>query len=179
MAHLWLHTTAQEWTIMPLDGEVWTLTGHYDQPVQVGRAMHDGHSAAVLMSSQDAGKEKRWVLIAPPEHSVRVNGERVVLGLCTLSDKDEIRVPGGVSFFFSTEKLASVELFPGLGDQRCFCPRCKQEITTDCPSVQCPQCGVYHHQSDDLPCYTYSEHCTVCDQSSSLDADYRWTPEDL
>lgn len=176
MAHLWLHTPTQEWTIMPLGGEVWTLTGQHDRSVQVGRSTSD-HSSAVLMSSQDS--EKSWVLLVPPESGVRVNGERIALGIWTLSDKDEIRIPGGVSLFFSTEKLARVEPFPGVSGQRCFCPRCKQEILLASLAVRCPQCGVWHHQSDDLPCWLYAERCTLCDHPSDLNADYRWTPEDL
>ena len=167
---------------MPLDGEVWTLTGQHDRPVHVGYVTNDGHNAILLMSSPYPEKDETWVLIVPPEHSVHVNGERVMLGICALSDKDEIRVPGRESFFFSTEKLARVEPFPGgVNGQRFFCPRCKQEIQLAGLAVRCPQCGVWHHQSDadDLPCWFYGQHCALCDQPSGLDADYRWTPENL
>ena len=182
MAHLWLHTTEQEWMVIPLAGEVWTLTGQHDQPgqlIQAGRATSDGHGSVLLKSSQGSGKDEIWVLLVPPMHGVCINGEKVVLGICTLSDKDETRVPGRASFFFSTEKLACVEPFPSGSGQRFFCPRCKQDIPPTSLAMRCPQCGVWHHQSDDLPCWSYGEHCTLCDQPSDLDADYRWTPEEL
>jgi hypothetical protein len=180
MAHFWTHTTEHEWTIMPLDGDAaWTLTGQHDQPVCAGHVTNNSQSSVLLTSALLPGKDETWILLAPPQQAVRVNGERVLLGICVLRDKDEIRVPGGVSLFFSTEKLARVELFPGINGQRFFCPRCKQEIPLTSPAVRCPQCNVWHHQSEDLPCWSYSDHCALCDQSSALDADYRWTPEEF
>jgi hypothetical protein len=48
------------------------------------------------------------------------------------------------------------------------------------PGGKCPQCGVWYHQSEELfDCWTYSELCALCDQSTGLDSDYLWTPEDL
>jgi len=45
--------------------------------------------------------------------------------------------------------------------------------------VRCPQCGVWHHQSDELPCWVYSSSCSLCDHPTALDAGYRWIPGEL
>lgn len=180
MAHLWVQTNTQQWSILPLDGSTaWTFTEDHDHLILRGHPASDCQTGAVLMSSQDTGKDQRWVLLVAAASGMRVNGEPVVLGIRTLGDKDEIRMPGGVQTFFSIETLARVERFPGLGEQRCFCPRCKQAIVHGSLAIRCPQCRVWHHHSEDLPCWSYGEHCAVCDQLSTLNADYRWTPEDL
>ena len=95
-----------------------------------------------------------------------------------VSDRDEIRIAGKRSLYFSTESLARVEEFSSTG-QTLFCPRCKQEIELGSGAVKCPSCGVWHHQTDELNCWSYSEVCALCTQSTDLDAWFQWTPEDL
>ena len=73
---------------------------------------------------------------------------------------------------------AAVEPLPESAGE-VFCARCKKRIPAGAPAVKCPQCGAWHHSSDDLPCWTYAETCAFCDQPTALDADYRFTPEDL
>jgi len=80
--------------------------------------------------------------------------------------------------FFSTELLAGVTPYPG-SERPILCARCKAEIATASPAVRCPRCGAWHHQSDELPCWTYAERCSVCDQPTALDAGFAWTPEEL
>ena len=46
------------------------------------------------------------------------------------------------------------------------------------PAVQCPACGRWFHQSAELPCWTYSDHC-LCPQPTALDCGYQWTPHGL
>jgi uncharacterized protein YbaR (Trm112 family) len=129
----------------------------------------------VLLRENGSGS---WVLIAAPGFEVRVNGAAVPLGIRVLADRDEISTDEGGAIYFSTENLARVEPFPG-AQNRLFCPRCKQAVETDHPAVRCPQCGVWYHQTDELPCWTYAQHCALCDQSTQLSAGYRWTPEEL
>jgi hypothetical protein len=163
MAHLWLRendeTSPNDWGVMPLE---------------------EGAAAfgpALLLRCQDASGDL-WLLMdaAPPR--VRLNGASLITGIHVLQDRDEITIPGVGRMFFSTEVLARVEPYPG-GERPAICPRCKRRIDTATPAVRCPQCGVWHHQSDELPCWTYSDTCALCSQPTALDAGYRWTPEAL
>jgi hypothetical protein len=63
---------------------------------------------------------------------------------------DELRIGDGPSIFFSTERLACIEPFPG-GDAATFCPRCKQVIESGGAAVRCPACGSWHRQAYELP----------------------------
>ena len=159
MAHLWTSDPvgAEGWALMPLDANTTVLDG----------------SMTLLRRITPEGDI--WVLIAPL--SARVNGAPLDAGIRVLRDRDELRVDGHRRFF-STETLATVASFPG-GDRAVFCPRCKLQIAPESAAVRCPRCGVWHHQSEELPCWTYAERCTLCDQSSRLDAGFGWTPEDL
>ena len=80
--------------------------------------------------------------------------------------------------YFSTETLARIEPLSEEDATGC-CPRCKQGLTAGQPAVKCPGCGVWHHQSDELPCWTYAERCAICGGSTALDAGFSWTPEEL
>ena len=165
MAHLWLHeatddeakkSALEEWSPRLLDGDSLAVP-----------------SAQLLRCTTDGGDA--WVLVGPP--AVRVNGSRLDTGIRVLCDRDELRADGGRTFF-SSESLAMVVPFPG-GAKTIFCPRCKLEIVPGSPAVRCPQCGVFHHQSDEFPCWTYAARCAMCDQPTALDAGFRWVPEEL
>jgi hypothetical protein len=161
MAHVWLldgdpqGAAAPKWSPRPLDGDSLAVP-----PARLLRADGDGTG---------------WVIVGPA--AVAVNGSRLDTGIRVLRDRDELRAAAG-RVFFSTESLAVVVPFPDTG-RKTFCPRCKLEIAPGSPAVRCPACGVWHHQSEEFPCWTYAPRCALCDHPSALDAGYRWVPEDL
>lgn len=157
MAHLWKH-----------QNELWEPSALAGATVALAEA---GGAAVRLLAMGDGG----WVLLVRPLNSVRVNGRPVVAGLRVLRDRDEI-VAGGARAFFSTERLARVEAFPG-GEGAVFCARCRQQMEMETPAVRCPGCGSWCHQRDDLGCWLYAPACPLCDQATPLDAGYRWQPE--
>lgn len=157
MAHLWIPAADErDWQLLPL-----------------AAVTSVGDSAQVLGSYTPEGR--RWVLLGSP--AVRVNGLPVGAGLVALRDRDEICADGR-RVFFSSEALAAVVPFPG-GERATICPRCMLEIPAEAAAVACPQCRVWHHSTDPLPCWTYAERCALCDQATALDAGFRWTPEAL
>ena len=165
MAHLWigderesdaLAASGVEWSARPLDADV-----------QVAP------SARLMRATTPDGE--RWVLIGAP--SVRVNGIALAAGIAVLRDRDEI-CTSGHRIYFSTESLATVAPHPG-GARPTFCPRCTLEIVAGSTAVACPQCRIWHHQSDELPCWTHTPRCASCNHTTALDAGFRWTPEDL
>lgn len=177
MAHLWVRNEAEQWAVLPLDHGAFTLTSNPPQPVRQRSGEADALSSVVLVRTQ--GQEgSQWVLVAGAASRVSVNGTPLDTGMRVVTDRDEIRIAGSESLYFSTETLARVEEFIG-GDQTLFCPRCKQQIDNGAKAVKCPGCGVWHHQTDELNCWTYSEVCALCAHSTDLDAGFRWTPEEL
>ena len=173
MAHFWLRTEARGLAVMPLPGESYLLTGDPARPV----VRHDGDppagAAAVLRHVAD-----QWLLAAAEGAPVRLNGLPLALGLRALMDKDEVCIGRAGRLWFSTERLAAVEPFPGAA-QPVFCPRCKTEIKKGTLAVRCPGCGIWHHEDGGLKCRTYAPRCAVCDQPTELGQSYRWTPEGL
>lgn len=179
MAHLWFQDLPNEWAVIPLEtprAELASLlvTAHGDVPTGDAR---DGSADAVFLQ-HGTGNQRAWHLLAAPDAEVWVNGLPVLAGLRVLADRDEIRIDGRDTFFFSTEELARVTPMP-VTDKPVMCPRCRQRIEPDTLGVRCPQCGLWHHQSDDLPCWTYAPTCALCPQPSALDAGFRWTPMEL
>ena len=156
MAYLWLE---------PAGGEA----GEWSPMVLTDDAVN--FDAAAVLHRTHAG----WVVIGAP--GVHVNGAPLDTGIRLLRDRDELRA-GGRRTFFSGESLAEVVLFPG-GERSVFCPRCRLEVAPGSPAVRCPGCNVWHHQTDDMPCWTYGDHCTLCEQPTALDVGFRWTPEGL
>jgi hypothetical protein len=118
-----------------------------------------------------------WTLVAARSVPVHVGGRPLSLGLRVLADRDEIRVEGAGTVFFSTEVLPRVEPFP-IRDRQLFCGRCKDPLVPEKPAVRCPDCGVWHHQCERRGCWTYAEKCAMCDRATALDQGFRWTPED-
>jgi hypothetical protein len=173
MAHVWNTDEAGCWVATPV-GDALPLV---NDAVKIVAA---GHAAAATLEHaylrRLAGALEAWAIVCPPQSDVRVNGERVPLGLAILSDRDELRVPGQPVRFFSTETIAHVEAFPE--DAGGYCPRCKQPIEPESAVVRCPGCGLWHHASDDLPCWSYSTTCAGCAHATAMDAGFKWTPED-
>jgi hypothetical protein len=168
MAHLWQSRvrhvangeTICSWCVVPLSGGAMAV------------------GSALLLRCRDAAGET-WLIMDARPPRVHLNGSSLTTGIHVLHDRDEIcGIPGVGRMFFSTEVLARVEPYPG-AERPASCPRCKQPITAGTPAVRCPGCGVWYHQSEDFPCWTYSETCALCPQLTALDAGYRWTPESL
>jgi hypothetical protein len=177
MAHLWITNEEDQWAALQLESDAYALKGNL--PKAIGQPVGDGPvlSEVLLLHSRGAANGA-WVLIASNEAGVSVNGMPLSVGIRALEDHDEIRVQDEGTIYFSTERLARVEEFPG-SDQALFCPRCKQEIEKHKSAVKCPSCGVWHHQTDELNCWTYSDACALCSQQTDLSAGFRWTPEEL
>jgi len=174
MAHLWTQD-ATGWGAKKLDGAQLDLSASTSgQPAGPGQAALP-EIVAHLVRADTAGA-KVWAMIAPPGSDARLNGRTVPAGLCVLADRDEIRI-GQEARYFSTETLAAVEAFPAT-ERPVFCGRCRQQIEAESPAVCCPSCGVWYNQSDDLPCWIYSEKCTFCGHPTALDAGFTWTPEE-
>jgi hypothetical protein len=141
-------------------------------------AERDDDAAALLLRSRtDEGET--WLVISATATGVALNGEPLHAGIRVLADRDELRITGLGRVFFSTEQLARVTPFPG-ADKSTFCPRCKQEIAPGSPAVRCPSstCQRWYHQSDEYPCWTYTEKC-LCGHPTALDAGFQWTPNEL
>lgn len=173
MAHLWLRCSENDWAVLMLEPRGLDLTT--SPPRCLNSTAEVVSDAACQLVASAAG----WSLLVAPRCEVRVNGEAVPTGLRLVEDRDEIRVGReGVRAYFSTELLACVEPLPG-GDRELFCGRCKQAIAEGADSVRCPACGVWHHQDEELPCWLYAEACSLCDQPTVLDGQFRWTPEGL
>jgi hypothetical protein len=174
MAHLWVEDLAEgnsqpEWLVQPLDGEAAV-------PLCAPRDDGAARATALLLCSRTADGEA-WLVMSTAPSGVALNGAPLHAGIRVLADRDEIRVDGLGRVFFSSERLARVELFPG-ADKRIDCPRCKQELTVGSPAVRCPSCGRWYHQSDEYPCWTYAAQC-LCGHPTALDAGFRWSPDGL
>jgi hypothetical protein len=178
MAHLWL-MNKDEWAVLSLDGDAFVIGNGKVRRVADLLSMVTEQLPVGIRRLTDSSSAQ-WALVAAPGARVSVNGMPAHLGLAVLADRDEIRIPGDPPFFFSTEVLAHVEPFPE-ADAHGLCPRCKKSISTGCPAVRCPNCGLWYHQSDAdcLPCWTYATHCAACSHATALDNGFRWSPEGL
>jgi hypothetical protein len=177
MAHLWSTAGTGSWTAVIVDAETVALdpSGLVRRPA--GPVDPAAAPAAVVCRAGGVGCET-WTLLVPAGVAAFVNGVEVRVGIAVLADRDEIRLSGSRSLFFSTETAATVAPFPADGP-RGFCPRCRQPIEPGTPAVNCPRCALWHHQSQALPCWTYADRCAACAQPSALDAGFTWTPEEV
>ena len=175
MVHLWYPRGAGDWTASPIDAPMVALDAGLDV-LEPGVASDASAEGVVLHRLLDAGET--WVLLSLASGDLRLNGEPMRLGIAILSDRDELSIAGQPSCFFSTETLARIEPLPALAAGGC-CPRCKLPIDAGVAAVRCPGCGLWHHSTDDMPCWTYAPTCAGCTQDTSPDAGFRWTPEDL
>lgn len=174
MAHLWNLDASDDWVLTILENDEVTL---------VDRSLKSAddelfEAEAQLLLRRFGNRRDAWALVSNAHLETRVNGMRVMAGLTILADHDEIRTLGGPAWFFSTETQAHVEPFPG-SEARGFCPRCKLTIAEGTPAVHCPACGLWYHQSEEYPCWTYAPQCAACPQPTELGAGFRWTPEEL
>lgn len=177
MAHLWIKNGSEQWAALPLEAGAFVLTTNPPSPVQNLPGAGESVSKVVLLCQKRAG-ETSWVLVSGRGRDVRINGSNLTLGVQRVTDRDEINIEGIGTLYFSTESLARTEPFPN-GTQDLYCPRCKQVLENGSFVVKCPQCRTWYHQSEDLPCWSYSETCALCPQPTDLNAGFRWTPEEL
>ena len=178
LAHLWVNVENDRWAVLPLAGGAVSLT--VSPPRLVDSSAQAQTAGAAILLPPSAKPQEDWVLLTGSGAEVRVNGLLLALGLRVLADRDEIRVTGAGTVFFSTERLARIAAFPSEGSEK-FCPRCKLPLEAGSPAVRCPNCAVWYHQHEQQQreCWTYAEACALCSWPSDLDAGYSWTPEDL
>ncbi len=113
----------------------------------------------------------RWGLLSRDE--APVNGVPA-LPLRLLADKDEILINGAIIFF---DAESGVEIVPFTAPEReVCCGRCKGKLRESELAAQCPRCQVWHHQSRELPCWTYGATCSSCDCPTKGGA---WRPAPL
>jgi hypothetical protein len=160
---------------MPLNGHAVDVSVH--PPRLLAEEFRLGEDTSVAVVRARAGDTPVWVLLAAGDDDLRVNGFPAVAGVRVLQDRDEIRAGLEDAVFFSTETLARVEEFPG-SERAVYCGRCRQAMEKGQMAVQCPQCGIWYHQTESLPCWTYAPTCAFCPHSTALDAAYQWIPED-
>ena len=178
MAHVWMKDADGSWVSTALEHPAYSI-GFRSSIARLKRRPKQSAAWPALLSLPGERGREDWALVSPTGPDVKINGAQMQLGVRVLQDRDAIQVNGTGLAFFSTESLAEAVPFPG-SPEPVPCPRCRMAIETACPAVRCPNCGIWHHQNDDgLPCWTYAERCSLCDQLTDPDAGYRWTPEDL
>lgn len=177
MAHFWNVNDTGSWEATPVGDALSIIAA-------LGLLVDAEHAAVArlqrVLLRRLADPPETWALLCPADCDIRVNGAPIPCGLAVLSDRDELRLPGLGASFFSTETLAVVEPYPP-NQTAGHCPRCRQIIEPSSLAVRCPACGLWHHQDAgaDLPCWTYAPTCGGCPQETAMDADFRWTPEEL
>jgi len=176
MAHLWVRESDDGWAAIELNGRAVDVSVYPPRALAEGFRLGEDTPAAVVRAA--AGDSPVWVLLVAAQGEARINGFTPVAGVRVLEDRDEIRAGAGRALFFSTETLAHVEEFPG-AEHAVYCGRCRQAMVKGQPAVRCPspKCGIWYHQTESLPCWTYAPTCAFCPQPTSLDAAFRWVPE--
>jgi len=155
MAHLWQHGSTG-WTPLALD------------------------DVSFVRGSTAGAFGRTWFLLAAGHAGVAVNGASVRTRIVALVDRDEIRWADGTQLFFTAAEAPIVERLD-VPPTALRCPRCRSSFAPGAMVVRCPapECGAVHHQSDELPCFSYAESCAVCPQPTAFDGEPRWTPEGL
>ncbi len=184
MAHLWLrdpglNDSKEGWAVLPLECEAVGLAPmppHRLPDGGGGRKEAPSFGVGLFRCRQEG--HERWILLGGGGRTVWINGLPLTGGIRVLEDRDEIRIDETGSLFFSSEVRAVIEPFPG-GDDPVHCARCKSAIEQGTPAVRCPACEIFHHESEERPCWRYRDFCSTCDQITDLDAGFRFTPEDL
>jgi hypothetical protein len=177
---LWVPDAAGALAEVALDGDVFTLAAA--RPVVTkGPARSDGASPRMWLRHTAKGSGANWVLVADASSDVSVNGTCTLTGIRVLANRDEIRDARLGTLFFSDERLARIEPFPG-ADHPMPCALCTGIIAPGTPAVRCPGriCGLWYHEHGDLLCWTSAPFCLGqgCTQATDLSGDGRWTPEE-
>ena len=171
MSHLWVKDETEQWAVFQLLSERYPL-----EPLLKWSAPTTQTVSVVSIVRSRREENQQWHLLVPHGVRVSVNGLPIMTGLRTLRDRDQITI-GDRSAYFSTEERVQRVAFPG-AERKFFCARCRQELIAGVSAVKCPQCNVWHHQTEELPCWTYANHCGLCSQPTDLEAGYRWQPDD-
>lgn len=171
MSHLWIKDEEQQWAVFLLLSDTYALEPFLEWST---RTTESGSAVSIVRSSGE--ENEQWHLLVPHGVRVSVNGLPIITGLRTLRDRDQITI-GDRTAYFSTEERVQRVPFPG-GERKFFCARCRQELIVGVSAVKCSQCNVWHHQTNELPCWTYAAHCALCSQQTDLEAGYRWQPDD-
>jgi hypothetical protein len=173
-----------EWLVASLEDDAHVLCGDAEISLRPRRLADsvgsngDGATRPVILRIAASSGDECWSVIHTPGSSLRINGTALLTGIRVLAHKDELRLRGTAGrVFFSLERLARVVPFDGV--ENSHCPRCQTVIERQTPAVRCPQCGVWHHQSGEFPCWTYSPTCALCDQPTGLEGGFRWIPEEV
>ena len=175
MAHFWVQKSSSgsvapgdrdtTWDVLPLDAEEALLLPP------------SGTAAALLLRSRSTEGDL-WLLFGITPGDVVLNGQPLRSGIRVLADRDEIHLHGAGRMFFSTERLAVAQPCTSKNpDLRC--PRCRRPIKPESSAVACPNCAIWYHQTETLPCWTHASTCALCQHPSDLNGKYRWTPEEL
>lgn len=179
MMKIWRQDEADGWEPATLAGDLFRIRRRNSAgaDLQPCAAVAPGPSAYLLRPA-DAG----WCLLAPADLPVRINGLPLDAGLRVLADRDEILLPAtagqpAVRLFFSAEEMASVE--PLDTATTGVCPRCSGPIEVGTPAVRCPHCHVWHHQSQEWPCWSYSSRCGACQRAAAPLEAACWNPAEL
>jgi hypothetical protein len=149
------------------------------------------HAAGIEIIRYGQDSERGVGLLAKPELTVLVNGQRVLGGFRVLEHKDEILLSNPalparfVRMYFSCEATPVVTAFKKQpGTRAVSCPVCRGAIRDGDAAVQCPNCARWFHQiepDDDKPgrrCWTFAERCRICNvQPTALTGGPVWTPE--
>jgi len=184
--HFWMRDRDGEWAVFLLQDQELDLSAMPwpEAPVKTGGEARRGEvrlgpGSALLHSSGVRGPgQPTYVLLSAPEANLYLNGLPLLCGLQVLEDRDEVRVPGLEPAYFSTEALARVEVMDS-GSGKVSCPRCSLEIADGTSAVRCPACGIWHHSSEEYPCWGYGPSCTLCPQPTDMEVGFRWTPAEL
>ncbi len=179
MSLLWIKNEDGAWADHALENDFVAIGPGTATPM-VAPDARGCNSGTALIRCGDAHGFDRWLLICAPTSRARVNGARVPIGVRVLADRDAIALGDRQILFFSSEQLARVLPFPGKDDHT-SCIRCKLPLEPGTPAVRCPspECGFWHHQSDDQSCWTYTAACASCGHPTAFDAGFQWSPWEL
>jgi len=185
VAHIWMMSDG-EWKPLDLGNEGCVLGPGGSSFVGASLSVQGNLTPRLSIRPIHGLQEDSWALLASPLARPLVNGLPIHHGIVVLSDRDEIRhapyrnaVSAAASpVYFSTERVAVVLPYSPTGRSG-LCPRCKQAMAPGEDAVRCPGCGVWHHSTTALPCWTYGDQCAACDHPTSIEAGFRWTPEVL
>ena len=185
MAHLWIRDEAHRWLLLLLEGDFYALSAGASCPARRLERAHAGGNEPLLGRYRHNGDPESWVLQTGGASAVRVNGSPLHMGLRVLQDRDEIALGHSMRLFFSTEREAKIEPFPG-AEHPVYCARCKHEIIKGTPAVRCPRCDSWTEEitepSEAHPngrrCWSVIETCPMCDYPTTASG-FQWTPEEL